>query len=186
MEASSPHDRVWFIDRVREHQARLRASIRALGARAESVDDIAQEALALAWEKRAQFDSGGDFGAWVMQIARRLIANERRKEARQSRILAGEVTDRLLQRTPEAEAPTARLEREEELTALQHCLGELPSHYREMIQWRYAEQLSPGGIGGRLGRTSNAVRQTLLRLRRLLLECMERRLGGELVPRRSP
>src|SRR5205807_5867899 len=96
MAGSPPHDQVWFIDRVREHQARLRASIRALGVRAESVDDIAQDALVLAWEKLAQFDPGGDFGAWVMQIARRLVANERRKQARHSRILAGEVTDILM------------------------------------------------------------------------------------------
>ena len=75
-------DRAWFIDQVREHQARLRASIRALGVRAEAVDDFAQDTLFLAWQKRAEFAPTGEFGAWVVQIARRLVANERRKEGR--------------------------------------------------------------------------------------------------------
>src|SRR5262249_60155117 len=102
-------DREWFIDRVREHQARLRASIRALGVRAEAVDDIAQDALVLAWEKLPEFDRGGDFGAWVREIARRLVANERRKDARRNRLLAGEVTDLMLRMQSAAAGPLARL-----------------------------------------------------------------------------
>lgn len=173
---SPARDRAWFIDRVRECQARLRASIRALGVRAEAVDDIAQDVFVLAWQKLVEFDHSGEFGAWVVQIARRLVANERRKEARRNRILAGEVTDLMLRLAPEAEGPLTRLERDEALTALRTCLGELPTHGREMIQWRYFDHLSPGAIAGHLGRPSNYVRQSLLRLRRLLLECVEHRL----------
>jgi RNA polymerase sigma-70 factor (ECF subfamily) len=154
----------------------VRASIRALGVRAEAVDDVAQDALVLAWQKLAEFEPGGEFGAWVVQIARRLVANERRKEARRSRILAGEVTDLLLQLAPEADAPLTRLERAEALAALRGCLGELPSPGRELIRWRYFDHLSPGTIAGHLGRSSNYVRQSLLRLRRALSECLEHRL----------
>ena len=38
-------DFAWFTDQVRREQARLRALIRALGVRAEAVDDLAQEAF---------------------------------------------------------------------------------------------------------------------------------------------
>jgi RNA polymerase sigma-70 factor (ECF subfamily) len=172
-------DRDWFVDQVRQHQARLRASIRALGVRAEAVDDIAQDALVLAWEKLSDFDPAGEFGLWVGAIARRLVANERRKQARRKRILAGEVTDLLLRTAGDPEGPLARLERDESLVALRTCLDGLPPDSRELIRLRYFEQLSPGSIGGQLDRPSNAVRQCLLRLRRVLLACVEQRLVSE-------
>jgi RNA polymerase sigma-70 factor (ECF subfamily) len=134
----------------------------------------------LAWRKIAEFGAGGDFGAWVAQIARRLIANDRRKDARRSRLLAGAVTDLLLQMASEAEKAGARLEKADELAALRGCLEQLPPHGREMIRLRYFENQSPGTIASRLGRPSDAVRQMLLRLRRKLLECVESRLGLEL------
>jgi len=164
-----------FIELVREHQARLRASIRALGVRAEAVDDIAQDVFLLAWQKMADFD-GGDFGAWLLQMARRIIANERRMESRRRRILSGEFTDFMLRSIADADEPSERLARAEEMGVLQRCVERLPSKGRQMIQWRYFEQLSPGIIAGRLGRPSNYVRQSLLRLRRLLSQCVEAQL----------
>jgi RNA polymerase sigma-70 factor, ECF subfamily len=172
-------DRTWFIAKVRQHQARLRASIRALGVRAEAVDDIAQDTLLLAWEKLAEFSPDGDFGAWVGEIARRLIANERRKDARRSRLLAGEVTDLLMRMASEADRTVVAAEKADEFAVLRSCLEQLPPHGRDVIRLRYFENQSPGAIASHLGRPSEAVRQLLLRLRRKLFECMERRLGLE-------
>jgi len=177
---SVPRDQAWFIAQVRQHQSRLRASIRALGVRAEAVDDIAQDTFLLAWKKIAEFDHDGNFGAWVAQIARRLIANERRKDARRSRLLASEVTDLLLQLAVEKDKARAGMEMADEFAALRKCLEQLPPHGREIIRLRYFENLSPGAVASHLGRPSDAVRQFLLRLRRKLLECVEGRLGLEI------
>jgi RNA polymerase sigma-70 factor len=178
-ETSTPREQPWFIGQVRLHQSRLRASIRALGVRAEAVDDMAQDTFLLAWQKIGEFDPGGNFGAWVAQIARRLIANERRKDARRSRLLAGEVTDLLLRLAAETDKAAAALDKADEFAALRTCLERLPPHGREIIRLRYFENLSPGAIASHLGRPSDAVRQHLLRLRRKLLECVEARLGME-------
>ncbi len=177
---SDPRDRAWFIAQVQQHQSRLRASIRALGVRAEAVDDFAQDTLLLAWQKIAEFGPGGDFGAWVGQIARRLVANERRKDARRSRLLAGEVTDLLLAMSADANCAAERIDNMDEFAVLRNCLEKLPPHAREVIRFRYFDNQSPGTIASHLGRPSDAVRQLLLRLRRKLLECMERRPGLEL------
>jgi RNA polymerase sigma-70 factor len=175
-----PRDQAWFIDQVQQCQSRLRASIRGLGVRAEAVDDMAQDTLLLAWKKLADFDADGDFGAWVVQIARRLIANERRKDARHSRLLAGQVTDLLLRIAAERDNAATRMEKDEALDALRGCLEQLPPHGREMIRLRYFENLSPGVIASHLGQPSDAVRQFLLRLRRKLLQCVETQVGWEL------
>jgi RNA polymerase sigma-70 factor (ECF subfamily) len=167
----------WFLEQVQAEQARLRSSIRALGVRADAVDDLAQEALVIALEKLDEFDRTCDFGRWIQQIARRLVANERRKQARRHQILSDHVTDLLLERRQEPLLPWGRQEREDELAALRECLAGLPKSGRELLQLRYFQELSPGAIGCRLDRTSNQVRQSLLRLRRVLLGCVARRLG---------
>jgi RNA polymerase sigma-70 factor (ECF subfamily) len=168
----------WFLEQVQREHSRLRAFIRAQGVRSEAVDDLAQEALLVAYRKLDKFDRDGDFGAWVRQMARRLIANERRKESRRGQMLSDHVTD-LLSTIDEAESACklARLEHEDDLSALRNCLSKMPKPSRELLHQRYFDDLSPGEIAGRLGQSSNQVRQALLRLRRVLLACMERRQG---------
>jgi RNA polymerase sigma-70 factor, ECF subfamily len=168
----------WFLEQVQLEHSRLRAFIRAYGVRSDAVDDLAQEALLLAYRKLDTFDRNGDFGAWVRQVARRLIANERRKESRRGQMLSDDVTDLLftIDQT-ESACMLARLEHEDDLSALRNCLSKVPRPGRELLHQRYFEELSPGEIAGRLGQSSNQVRQALLRLRRALLACMERRQG---------
>src|SRR5262245_30961584 len=100
MRPIDPENLESFSKLVREHQAGLRAFIRALGVEADWVDDLAQETFVVAFQKRQQFENGKDFGKWLRGIARNLVANERRKEARRARILHGPFTDTLLEEQP--------------------------------------------------------------------------------------
>jgi RNA polymerase sigma-70 factor, ECF subfamily len=168
----------WFLEQAQREHARLRAFIRAQGVRSEAVDDLAQEAFLVSFRKLDEFDRSGDFGAWVRQIARRLIANGRRKESRRHQLLSDHATDFLLV-IDEAESACrlGRLEHQEDLSVLRDRLSKMPRQGRDLLQQRYFEDLSPGVIAGRLGQSSNQIRQTLLRLRRALLACMTRRQG---------
>ncbi|MDR3636354.1 MAG: sigma-70 family RNA polymerase sigma factor [Isosphaeraceae bacterium] len=167
----------WFLEQVERSHVRLRAYIRSMGVRAEEVDDLAQEVFLLCWEKFNEFDREGHFDAWVRQIGRRLIANERRKELRRSRLLSDHVTELLLDGDGPVENPSyAGYDTEQELSALRECMSEMPKASRELLRQRYFEELSPGAIGGLLGKSSNQVRQSLLRLRRALLLCLKTRL----------
>ena len=85
-----------FVDLVREHQSGLRAFIRSLGVDPMWVDDLAQEALVIAYERRRDYDDNLSFRNWVWGIARHCVLNERRKSARRSRILHANITDILL------------------------------------------------------------------------------------------
>ena len=167
----------WFMEQVRLEQARLRAFIRSLGVRTEAVDDFAQDALLVAYEKISEFRSEEDFGAWVRGIARRLVANALRKERRRDQILSDHVTELLAATAQEDLHPIAATAREDRLSALRACLEKLPERGRQLLHLRYFEEASPGVIGGRLERSANDVRQQLFRLRRALLECVEGRLA---------
>ena len=165
-------DHDWFIAQVRAEQAGLRAFVRGLGMRAEAVDDVAQEAFVVAFEKLQTFERGTNFGAWVRTIARFLVSKELRREERRQRVLAEHVAELLLH----DEAPVT--ENPAEAEALRHCLAGLPERGRRLVQQRYFENLAPAVIASREGRTANDVRQSLFRLRAALQECITRRLAG--------
>ncbi len=175
----------WFLEQVEREHIRLRAYIRSMGVRAEEVDDLAQEVFLLSWEKIEEISREGHFGGWVRQVARRLIANERRKDSRRSRLLSDHITDLLLDHDDggPSEAPGSDSDpnHEIELDALRDCLSRMPQEHRELLRKRYFEDLSPGTIGGVLGKSSNQVRQSLLRLRRSLLLCIKSRLPARAI-----
>jgi RNA polymerase sigma-70 factor (ECF subfamily) len=171
----SAEDTAWFIEQVRQEHTRLRAFIRSLGVRAEAVDDVAQECFILALEKLDQFERGTDFGAWVRGMARRLVMNLLRKEQRRQLILSDAVTHFMADTADEPVDDTTA----ERAEALRACVGQLPERSRELVRMRYFEDLTPGAIASLLERTANDVRQILFRLRRALLDCVEKRLREE-------
>lgn len=170
-------DTEWFMEQVRREQSRLRAFVRVLGVRAEAVDDIAQDALLVAYERLATFRADEDFGAWVRGIARRLVANCLRKENRRQVILSEHMAELLAASAPESLHPLAETGQGEHLEALQSCLEKLPERSRQLLHLRYFEELSPGVIAGRWERSATDVRQQLFRLRQALLKCIEHRLA---------
>jgi RNA polymerase sigma-70 factor (ECF subfamily) len=161
---------------VREHHAGLRAFIRALGADEAWVDDLAQEAFIVAYRRFHEFEPGTDFGKWLRGIARRLLANERRKEARHSRLLPFAVADMLLRHEPGHH--TAALKFDELLPALRECVGQLPPRSRDLLHRRYAENENAVTLARRLRIKADAVRQQLLRIRVLVKECIEKKGAG--------
>jgi RNA polymerase sigma-70 factor (ECF subfamily) len=166
---------------VQEHQAGVRAFLRALGVEAAWVDDLAQETFLVAYRKLDDWDRGRDAGQWLRGIARHLAVNERRKAARRARLLAGGLGDLLLEHSerererdpePDAAAPTAEL-----LEALHTCLQELPEAGRDLLRRRYADGERAESLAAQMETRADAMRQKLLRLRLLVKGCVERKIG---------
>src|SRR5262245_44166466 len=130
---SAGRDTDWFMEQVRREQSRLRAFVRALGVRAEAVDDIAQDALLIAYERLDVFRGDEGFGAWVRGIARRLVANWLRKENRRRVILSEHMTELLAVSAPEQLHPLAETGQGERLAALKSCLEQLPARGQQLV-----------------------------------------------------
>ncbi len=158
---------------VREHQAGLRAFIRMLGADAASVDDLAQEVFLVAWRRLADFDSGTDFGKWLRGIARHLVTNERRKEARRSRLLPFAVTDLLLHQADHD--PAESVDARRLVSVMQECVAQLPSRQREVLQRRYASSENATALARELRMRADTLRQMLLRIRVVVKDCIQRK-----------
>lgn len=167
-----------YIDFVREQHAGLRAFVRSLGVQPMWVDDIAQEAFIIAYDRLEEFDPERDFGAWVRGIARNLVINERRKDARRKRILADNLTDILVRTSsvPEAEEEELGDTGTAKLAALRLCLTELPEKSRALIQARYEKEETAPDIAERLQMNAPAVRKALERVREALRKCMDEKM----------
>jgi RNA polymerase sigma-70 factor (ECF subfamily) len=164
-----------FSNLVREHQARLRAFIRALGVEAESVDDLAQETFVIAFQKMDHFETDKDFGRWLRGIARNLVANERRKNARHTRILAGPFTDLMLETKPSAiEDDTTEPSRL--IDAMNDCIGKLPERSRQLLHKRYAAEHNASVLSTLFNMRPDAIRQSLSRIRAWVKQCIEAKL----------
>jgi RNA polymerase sigma-70 factor (ECF subfamily) len=165
-----------FESRVQEHQAGLRAFIRALGVDEAWVDDLAQEAFIIAYRRLEEFQAGTDFGKWLRRIARNLAANERRKEARHSRLLPFAVADILLEQTTGGDALEPDLAHL--LPFMRDCVGQLPARSQELLQRRYSAGETASDLARALRMNADAVRQALMRIRLAVRDCIEKKAGG--------
>jgi RNA polymerase sigma-70 factor (ECF subfamily) len=165
-----------FENHIREHQAGLRAFIRALGADDAWVDDLAQEVFLVAYRRMDDFAPGTDFGKWLRAIARRLLANERRKEARHARLLPFAVADLLFEQ--ELQQPVDGPDLERLLPALRECVERLPTHSRELLHRRYAFSENAATLARELHLKADNVRQQLMRIRLLVRQCLEQKNAG--------
>ncbi len=163
-----------FIGLVREHQASIRTFVRMLGVDREWVDDVAQEALATAFRRSAEFDPARAFLPWVRGIVRNVVANERRKDARRTRFMSARLADLLSGPAGTEEAPA---ETGELLAAMNECLETIPAPSRELLERRYQRDEDASALSRSLGMTAVAVRQALLRTRLALQGCIQAKVG---------
>jgi RNA polymerase sigma-70 factor (ECF subfamily) len=168
-----------FVDLVREHQAGLRAFIRSLGIDPMWVDDLAQEALVIAYERRQDYDENLSFRNWLWGIARNCVLNERRKSARRSRILHENLTDILLATAGEIQEEDSWSDDDRaRAAALRACLEEIPERSRELLRRRYEQEARAADLAAEFAMNPAAMRKSLERIRTALRLCMQTRLAA--------
>jgi RNA polymerase sigma-70 factor (ECF subfamily) len=131
--------------------------------------DLVQDTLIEAWQDFAQFrgESEADLLAWLRQILRHNLANERRRHIYSAmRSIRREValSEAASSRLPgaadhEAESPTARIEDRERRDTLESSLRRLPEHYRQALCLHSQDGLTFAQVGGRLACSAEAARK---------------------------
>ena len=161
-----------FVQLFTRYQRRLFLHILAQVPHPVDAEEILQETNVIAWRKFQQFEAGTNFLAWVSRIATFEIMKYRSQRRRERLQFSEEFLNAVAQES---------LAREDELelrrAALVECIQKLRDRDRELIQLRYAPGESGKGLAENLGRPANSVYQSLGRLRRTLLECIERQLA---------
>lgn len=158
---------------VRAYQQDVWKVVAAMLLNAQKTEDLVQQTFINAYQQLDRYQSGRDFGAWIKEIARNEVRQELRRQARESRRL--EIYHAELLQGYDAPAASAATEPLEE--ALRDCAARLPPASAQVVELRYQAGLSFGQIAVRIGRTVEATRQHLARIRLSLRDCIEKRLA---------
>ena len=160
---------------VAEQHVALRAFVRALGVDPEWVDDVAQDVFLVALREQESFDQTRDVGKWLRGIARNLVRNELRKDARRRRILHDALAELLVGVVDDE--PEVSDWQHARMPALRDCVEQLPSQSRKIVAGRYGGGWKAPDLADHLGMTPGSVRQALVRIRRQLKVCIEQKVA---------
>lgn len=163
-----------FVQLFTHHQRRLFLYILSQIPNPIEAEEVLQETNVVIWSKYATFREGTNFLAWVSQIANFEVMKYRTKKRRDR----ARFSDQFLE-TISREALERSDELEERRSALVECIAKLRTSDRELIEQRYAPGEKAKDVAAHIGRPANSVYQSLGRIRRVLLDCIQRRLAKE-------
>jgi RNA polymerase sigma-70 factor, ECF subfamily len=163
-----------FSDLVARHQSELYGYIFAVVRNWQDADDLFQSVCLVLWRKFESFRVGSSFFAWARQTAR--IEVSRFLRQRQS---LTPVRERLLDDIVERAVAVESSEADTYSTALRRCTSKLPAADEQLLDLHYAEDLGSRQIADRLQRPQSSVCHSLNRIRRWLLECIQKELARQ-------
>ena len=158
-------------DQLNAHVPRLRRYARALTGNRDAADDLTQDTLERAWNKRALYDGTGgvqpsSLRAWLHAVMHNVFING----LRQRRV--AESLDERLDGGAGLPAAGASAETRAALRDLQRALAQLPDEQRAVVLLVGLEQLSYAEAAGALGVPIGTVMSRLSRGRERLRQLM--------------
>lgn len=161
-----------FIKEFTRHQRPIFLFILSQISNPVEAEEILQETNLVIWNKFEQFEPGTNFKAWACQIARYEVLKWLDRNRRDKHYFSDDLMEQIAQEALE-DSTEWELRRE----ALTRCMKKLKPIDRELIQSRYAPGQTGKNLADEIGRPLNSVYQSLGRIRRVLLECIQRQVA---------
>lgn len=151
--------------------------------RPDVAEDLAQEALFLAWRHEGALRDPDKRQQWVLGIARNLCLRWRRKQGREwAHVAEADDGQQIIAELPEENAHLeVDLERMELADSLDRAMAFLPAETRDVLVQSYIEDRPHSEIGHRLRLSEGAVKARLHRGRIALRQVFAQELGDEAV-----
>ena len=140
--------------------------------------DIVQLAFCRAFERLDSYRGEASLFGWMVQICRNAIIDRARRQSTRPQPLklagTGEALHAIVEaiRAPENEQPEHRAARLELIQVIQATLDYLPSHYSNVLEWKYIEEDSVRDIAERLAIAPKAAESLLTRARKAFREAV--------------
>ena len=150
---------------------RLRRYARVLTGEATRADDLVQDTLARAWEKRLLWQAGTDLRAWLFTIMHNVFVNQRALARRDARTVS--LDDDEGGNAWQLPVPATQFTRVELIETMQ-SVGRLPVEQREVLMLAAVEELHYDEIAAVMAIPVGTVMSRLSRARDKL-----RRMAGE-------
>lgn len=170
----APEDVERFLQLFAQHQRQLLGYIYTLVPHTQNAEDLFQKTSLVLWRKFYQLRLDDDFLPWACRVAHLEVCNFRRTAGRDRLRFSDALLECLAQ-----DRVTDLPEVSPRLSALRQCVKQLGSAQQELLEKAYSNEYSMGQVAQRLGLAVQTIYNRLFRLRRLLLDCVERRLGTE-------
>jgi RNA polymerase sigma-70 factor, ECF subfamily len=164
-----------FLKLLGAHERSLFAYVYALTPNWEDAEEVMQRVRIRIWQQFEQYDIAKPFDAWARAIAYYLVLAYRKEKSRQREFF----TERVLEAVG-AQYETHLEDAGERREALLRCLEKLDDHKRDLVTAYYSSARQTGfSIASKLSMTPNALRQSLFRIRKMLLDCVQRTMQAE-------
>ena len=152
-----------------KHDRRLFGFVITLMPNFDDAEEAYQETCLRLWAKWDTYDPDRDFLAWACGFAKNVVRELRQKKSRSQALLSEQAMERIAQqRFRLAETSDAWQ------SQLADCVRELTLPQQELIGRHYNGEQSVQAIADHFKTTPSAVYMRLSRIRRLLLECVQR------------
>lgn len=163
-----------FVQQLTECQSRLFGYIYSMLGDHSRAADVLQETNLVLWRKNSDFEPDRPILPWAFGIARLQVLAHLRDQKRDRCLLDAQLVESL---ADETEKQAGQLEAVR--TALRQCIELLGMESRDLVQRRYFRSTPIREIAESVDRSASAVKVALLRARRQLADCVQKRIVAE-------
>ncbi len=156
---------------IRHHQGAVRGFLFFLGCPAHQVDDLCQEVFLVVLSRDFEDRHPTQTAAFLRRVARNLFLKAMRNLEREPNSLEIQGLENAWV-TYQGDDQGGRY-----LDALGECLRTLRPRATDVLQLRYRDKETPAAIGRRVGLSESGVKSILVRTKKSLRSCIERRLS---------
>lgn len=156
------------------HEPRIYAYIRSLVLDPHDAEEVLQQTATVLWSKFDEFEPGTNFAGWAFKVAyweSRTLAKRKRRD---TLVFSEPFVDAIAREHEQRQGELDQVQQ-----ALSYCLGRLRPADRELYHLRYVVGHTLAEMAAQASRPLDTIHSALKRVRRLLNECVARRLAAE-------
>ena len=157
-----------------QHQRWLYGYLISLLGNVNDAEDVMQEVSVVLWKDHHKFELGTNFTAWLSVIAYHQVQKFWRSKKRDRMFLSSQVLEQV------AALPEDFELMENRRRVLSDCVSQLRDTDRTLVRRFYGERkITAKKLAEELGRPAGTVYKAMNRVRRVLFDCVDRKLKAE-------
>jgi RNA polymerase sigma-70 factor (ECF subfamily) len=158
-----------FVQLLTSEQTRLFRYIVMLLGDVNDANNVLQQTNLVLWRKADEFTLGTDFHHWAKKVGYYQTLAFLRDKKRDKHVFDDALLEQLASR-PDT------IDDDERHVALRHCIGTISRDSLALLQQRYGPGMSICEIAQAQHKSESAIKMALMRIRQLLVHCIEGQL----------
>lgn len=176
MDSGTSNNRDQFLKWMVEHRAMMSAYVGAIVRDPHIVNEVLGDLTVFIADKGEEFDPTRPIAPLLRGIARNFALRALQQRNRFPLPVDPSILDEIALELDDLDQPEEIALRKE---ALKDCVDALPPHQRQLVVFRYFENLSYEVISEKVQKPINALHALLYRTHKILLDCVNGKLKGE-------